>query len=72
MLLKHIRKNFNMKELKEDFRSIGINFVTAGFVGIFINHYVGLQFSIMFWASVWITSCGGLFLSMVLLERNKS
>jgi hypothetical protein len=56
---------------KEDFRKIGINFITAGVVGVFINHYVGLDFSTMFWASLSITALGMLSLTLGLLRRNK-
>ena len=40
MLLERLERSIDLKALKEDFRKIGINFITAGVVGVFINHYV--------------------------------
>jgi hypothetical protein len=48
MLLARMEKLIDLKGLKEDLRKIGTNFVTAGVVGVFINHYVGSNFSDMF------------------------
>lgn len=39
MLLEHLERSRDLKALKEDFRKIGINFITAGIVGVFIKHY---------------------------------
>lgn len=64
MLLKYIKRFIDSGAFKEDLRKIGINFITAGIVGIFINHYVGYKLSAMFWASAGITCMG--ILSMAL------
>lgn len=71
MLLERLESSIDLKALKEDFRKIGVNFITAGVVGVFINHYVGLNFSTMFWASLSITALGMLSLTLGLLRRNK-
>jgi len=71
MLLEHLERSVDLKALKKDFRKIGVNFITAGIVGIFINHYVGIDFSKMFWASLSITTLGMFSLTLGLLRRNK-
>jgi hypothetical protein len=58
MLLERIEKWVDFKSLKEDFRKIGINFITAGIVGVFINHYAGSKLSAMFWVSFCVTCSG--------------
>lgn len=72
MLLERIEKRINLEALKEDFRKIGVNFITAGVVGVFINHYVGSTFSSMFWASLSVTSIGIMALYVGVLRRNKA
>ena len=64
MLLKIIKKYFKLNLLAEEFRKIGVNFFTAGVVGVFINHFVGTEFSTMFWASFWVTFVGIVFLAV--------
>lgn len=64
MLIERIEKLINLEALQEDFRKIGVNFITAGIVGVFINHYVGTTLSIMFWSSAWVT-CTGVFFSIL-------
>ncbi|MDQ8040095.1 MAG: hypothetical protein REH83_06785 [Rickettsiella sp.] len=71
MLLERLERSIDLKALKQDFRKIGINFITAGVIGVFINHYVGLDFSTMFWASLSITALGMLSLTIGLLRKNK-
>ena len=36
--MKRVFKQFNKKLLKEDFRKLGINFITASAIGGFITH----------------------------------
>jgi F0F1-type ATP synthase assembly protein I len=38
-ILKHISRTM----LKEDFRKLGVNFITAGIVGAFITHWTDLS-----------------------------
>lgn len=71
MLIKLIRKFLNIKDLKEDFRKMGINFVTAGFVGVFINHFVGFKISAMLWTSLLMTLFGSILLLIGLITRGK-
>jgi hypothetical protein len=48
MWLERIEKHIDLEALKIEFRKIGTNFVTAGVVGVFINHYVGQSYLICF------------------------
>lgn len=68
-MLDYIGKLIDIKALREDIRKIGINFITAGIVGVFINYYVGLLFPTMLWASLSITILGILSLYLGLLKR---
>lgn len=70
--LKIIEKFFKLGALQEEFRKIGGNFITAGVVGVFINHFVGTKFSTMFWASIWINWWGLVLLFIGIMQRNKS
>lgn len=71
MLLKILEKNIYFNALQDEFRRIGVNFVTAGIVGVFINHFVGSQLSTMFWTAFWITVTGITFLAVGLIKFNK-
>ncbi|OIZ96314.1 hypothetical protein A1D18_00415 [Candidatus Rickettsiella isopodorum] len=70
MLLEKIEKSINLKALKEDFRKIGVNFITAGVVGVFINHYVGIDFWTMSLTSASLTTIGAISLYLG-LRKNK-
>jgi hypothetical protein len=70
MLLARLERAINLKALKEDFRKIGINFVTAGVVGVFVNHYVGLDFWTMSFTSALLTMIGAVSLYLG-LRNNK-
>lgn len=70
MLLERIERSIDLKALKEDFRKIGINFVTAGIVGVFINHYVGIDFWTMSLTSASLTVAGTISLYLG-LRKNK-
>lgn len=63
MIHKRIGQLFDLAAAKEDCRKIGINFLTAGVVGVFIDHYVGSMLSTMFWASESIATLGVVFLA---------
>jgi len=52
------------KSLREDMRKLGVNFLTAGIVGVFINHIVGDNINIMKTAAYSISILGGLFLGL--------
>lgn len=71
MVLKYIKRYFNLKALKEDLRKLAVNLMSAGIVGIYINHYVGTELSTMFWASVSIVISGGLLLALSIMRRKK-
>ncbi len=62
MLLQYIKDRLDTHLLKEDFRKMGVNFITAGIVGVFVNHYVGISFPNMIWTALSITGLGIWFL----------
>ncbi len=62
MLLERIKKHIDFSALKEESRKIGVNFITAGVVGVFIYHYVGTNPVTMIWASEIITMLGCILL----------
>ena len=70
MSLERLERSIDLKALKEDFRKIGINFITAGVVGVFVNHYVGLDFWTMSLTSASLTIIGTIALYMG-LRKNK-
>ncbi len=72
MLLKNIGWHLDLKAIQKDFRRLATNLMTAGIVGVYINHYVGTRFSTMFWASVSVTTFGAVLLIAGLLRRKKS
>lgn len=57
-MLKRIETYISFPILRDELRKIGVNFITAGIVGVFIYHYVGTDPVTMFWASVTITTIG--------------
>lgn len=63
-----LTKYFKFEILKEELRKIGVNFITAGIVGVFINHFVGATFSTMFWASFSIVTMGVIFLAVGIFD----
>jgi hypothetical protein len=71
MLEKILQRYCDFHFLKEDFRKLGINFITAGIVGIFVNHMVGTKISVMLWASLWITITGMILLAIGLYKRKE-
>lgn len=70
MLLIHKESAIDIKALKEDFRKIGINFITAGVVGVFVNHYVGVDFWTMSLTAALLTTMGVLVFYLG-LRKNK-
>jgi len=61
MLLKRIEKHINLEFLKEDFRKIGINLITAGPIGLFVTHIVNPTF-VMWLGSAWVFVLGAMIL----------
>lgn len=68
-MLKQLEKYFDLLAFKEESRRLGVNFITAGVVGVFVNHFAGTSFSIMFWTSLWICFIGTLCLLLGLKKR---
>ena len=71
MLLERIEKHISFEALKEDLRKIGINFVTAGTVGLFVTHIAGLTLLVV-GASIWVIITGLIASFLGLYRRNKS
>ena len=57
-LIKWLKSDLNISLIKDDCRKLGVNFITAGVVGIFINHFVGDHLSTMVWAASSISIMG--------------
>lgn len=71
MLLERLERSIDLKDLKEDFRKIEINFITAGVVGVFVNHYVGTNFWTMSLTSVSLTMIGAITLYLGLRKKKQ-
>lgn len=72
MRKKYIKRHIDFFALKDEVKKIGVNFITAGVVGVFINHIVGSTFSAMFWTCGWVTFCGLVCLFLGASRREKS
>lgn len=57
-MLEWLERSINLEDLKDDFRKIGINFTTAGVVGVFINHPVGINLWAMSSTTASLTTIG--------------
>jgi hypothetical protein len=71
-MLKQIERYFDLKALKEDLRKVGVSLITAGVVGVFINHYTGMRFSTMLITSFVISLFGIVFLCCGLVKLGGS
>lgn len=71
MLTEKIDQLIEFNILKEDLRKLGINFITAGIVGVFVNHFVGPSFHGMLETSALITTIGGALLFLGLKRGKK-
>jgi hypothetical protein len=68
MLIERIEKQIDLKSLKEDFRKLGINFFTAGIIGVFLNHLAGYKLSTMLGTAAWVSGVGVWFLLVGLFK----
>jgi hypothetical protein len=68
VMLKKLLRHIDFKSLQEDFRKIGVNFITTGIIGIFVNHFVGTKLSTMLYTFVLITISGTILLLMGLYK----
>lgn len=55
---------------KEALRKLGINFITAGIIGVFINHIAGYDLHVMQSAAIFISIAGIICLALG-LKRGK-
>lgn len=69
MLRNILDKYFDLRSLKEELKKVGVNFLTAGIVGVFINHIAGSVHSLMFSACWWISAMGFICLLLGLFRR---
>lgn len=70
-MIKKILKHFDFSLFREDARKIGVNFITTGIAGVFINHIVGNKTSSMLYASISIAGYGTIFLLIGLYRRKE-
>lgn len=64
IVVKYIKKYIDSSALKEECKKMGVNFITAAVVGVFINHYVGTNLTNMLWTSELIGTFGCVLLYM--------
>jgi hypothetical protein len=57
--------------VKDIFKKIGINFVTAGVIGLFITHFDSWSRTTVFGAG-WVLALGSLSMLLSICRRNKS
>lgn len=65
MILKLIERYIDTRAFKEELRKIGVAFITAGIVGIFLQHLVS------FTLAAWLSFIGILFLIIGLVKIKK-
>lgn len=53
----HLKDSINYEALKEDFRQLGINLITAGIGGLFITDFIGATLTSIISAS-WVILVG--------------
>ncbi len=70
-MLERIERHISFPALKEELRKIGVNFITAGVVGVFVYHYVGIDPVSMLWASISITVIGSIALYFGIRKRGE-
>lgn len=70
-LLRYLDHLIDFGFFREALRKIGINFITAGVIGVFINHIAGYNLNIMQSAAVFISLAGVICLTLGLLKRGK-
>lgn len=56
--IKKFLKHLDIALLKEELRKIGVNLITGGVVGIFINHFVGSNLTVLLWSAILIAFWG--------------
>lgn len=68
-MLRLIKEYFDFKIIQDECRKIGVNFITAGFVGLFFTNASNLKFSLHF--SVLTVIAMGLFILFCGVFRRK-
>lgn len=66
-----VETRINLHLFKEDLRKIGVNFITAGIVGVFVNHIAGFDLHNMQLSAIVIASIGVICLIYGLRNRRK-
>lgn len=67
-LLHYLDKLVDFGFFREALRKLGINFITAGVIGVFINHIAGYDLNIMQSAAVFISLAGVICLALGLFK----
>lgn len=63
--------HINMAKLKEDWRKLGVNFITAGGICLFINSINSLNFAVIMGAS-WVVTAGFILIIIGSQDGDKS
>lgn len=70
-LVNYVETRISLRFLKEDLRKLGVNFITAGIVGVFVNHIAGFDLYNMQITALAIASIGVICVMLGLRNRRK-
>jgi hypothetical protein len=62
MLIRDIGQVFDVVKLKKDSRKLGVNLITAGIAGTFLNHFEGIKVTPILWSTIWVIGLGSILL----------
>jgi len=70
-MLDYMETHLDLSLAKEDLRKLGVNFITAGVVGLFITHIADLT-NVFIKGAMWAIIIGMIAILLGLYRRNKS
>jgi len=70
LLLWYLDKFIDIVKTKDALVKLGINFITAGIVGVFVNHMAGYDINTM-WSTAILIGCFGLICLTLGLGRDR-
>ena len=70
LFLWYLNKFIDFAKAKDALVKLGINFITAGLVGVFINHMAGYDINTM-WSAAILIGCFGLACLTLGLRRDR-